>query len=77
MTARIPAVSLEGVRKVYQGAGGKQVEALKGITLETAPEERLTALIGPDGAGKSTLLKILCGLEAADAGTVRSLGVPP
>ncbi len=77
MTDRIPAVSLQGVRKVYQGAGGKRVEALKGITLETAPEERLTALIGPDGAGKSTLLKILCGLEAADAGTVRSLGVPP
>ena len=50
---------------------------MKGITLETAPEERLTALIGPDGAGKSTLLKILCGLEAADAGTVRSLGAHP
>ncbi len=77
MTARIPAVSLQSVRKVYQGAGGKRVEALKGITLETAPEERLTALIGPDGAGKSTLLKILCGLEAADAGTVRSLGAHP
>lgn len=77
MTVRLPVVSLKDVRKFYRTSDGKTVEALKGITLEVAPEERLTALIGPDGAGKSTLLKLLCGLEAADAGVVRSLGSSP
>ena len=32
------------------------------------------ALIGPNGSGKSTLLRILAGLEAPDAGTVRAHG---
>ncbi|WP_288594834.1 ATP-binding cassette domain-containing protein [uncultured Sutterella sp.] len=77
MTVRLPVVSLNDVRKFYRTSDGKTVEALKGITLEVAPEERLTALIGPDGAGKSTMLKLLCGLEAADAGMVRSLGSSP
>lgn len=77
MTVRLPVVSLKDVRKFYRTSDGKTVEALKGITLEVAPEERLTALIGPDGAGKSTMLKLLCGLEAADAGMVRSLGSSP
>ncbi|KAB7651018.1 ABC transporter ATP-binding protein [Sutterella seckii] len=77
MTVRIPVASLKDVRKFYRTSDGKTVEALKGITFEAAPEERLTALIGPDGAGKSTLLKLLCGLEAADAGMVRSLGSSP
>src|SRR3954454_4106064 len=31
-------------------------------------------LIGPNGSGKSTLLRILAGLEAPDAGTVRAHG---
>lgn len=63
MTVRLPVVSLNDVRKFYRTSDGKTVEALKGITLEVAPEERLTALIGPDGAGKSTMLKLLCGLD--------------
>jgi sulfate/thiosulfate transport system ATP-binding protein len=32
---------------------------------------QLTALLGPSGGGKSTLLRIIGGLEAPDAGTVR------
>jgi len=32
---------------------------------------QLTALLGPSGGGKSTLLRIVGGLEAPDAGTVR------
>jgi ABC-2 type transport system ATP-binding protein len=34
-------------------------------------------LIGPDGAGKTTTIRTICGLLAADAGTVRVLGLDP
>ncbi len=40
-----------------------------GISLSLFEGER-TGLIGPNGTGKSTLLKILCGMEAADSGTI-------
>jgi len=48
--------------------GGAAV--LAGVGFRAAPGE-LVGLIGPNGAGKSTLLRILAGLLAPDAGTVR------
>src|SRR4051794_16469460 len=35
------------------------------------------AVLGPNGVGKSTLLKVILGLVAPAAGTVRLLGRPP
>jgi len=59
-------VSVAGVGKTF-GA----VQALAGLTLGVAPDE-VVAVVGPSGCGKTTLLELVCGLQAPDAGTVRS-----
>ena len=56
-------------RKVYQGAEGGTVEAVRGLDL-TVPAGGFTALIGPSGCGKTTSLRILAGLDTAYDGTV-------
>ena len=43
--------------------------ALDGVAM-TAPEGRVTGLIGPDRAGKSTLFDVICGLRRPSAGRV-------
>jgi ABC-2 type transport system ATP-binding protein len=47
-----------------------RVEALRGVTLEVRPGERV-CLLGHNGAGKSTLMKILSGQLRPDSGSVR------
>jgi cobalt/nickel transport system ATP-binding protein len=68
-TAAEPVFELHGVRYVY---GGRQV-ALDGIDLRIERGERV-ALLGANGSGKSTLLKLLDGIIAPSAGTLRALG---
>jgi len=41
------------------------------------PPGEMFGVIGPDGAGKTTTLRLLCGLLAADSGTIRVRGVDP
>ncbi|MCY0877532.1 MAG: ABC transporter ATP-binding protein [Firmicutes bacterium] len=43
---------------------------LNGVSLRAEPE-RVTVVLGPNGAGKSTVLKVLYGLVAPHAGSVR------
>ncbi len=50
-------------------------EVLRGIGLTVARGETLI-LIGPSGCGKSTILRLLLGLLAPDAGTIRFDGEP-
>jgi len=38
---------------------------------------QLVTLVGVNGAGKTTLLRLVCGLLAPDAGTIRVAGVTP
>ena len=61
-------------RVVYRYPG-RRTAALDGLDL-AVDEGVLTAVIGPNGAGKSTLVRLLSGILAPDAGTVRFLGRP-
>ena len=54
----------------------RRVEALRGVDL-TVRRGEIVAYAGPNGAGKSTTIKLLSGLLAPDAGTVRVLGLDP
>lgn len=62
--------SLDGVSKSF---GDLQV--LQPTTVDFAIGKS-TVLIGPSGCGKSTMLRILVGLVAPDAGTIRFDGEP-
>jgi ABC-2 type transport system ATP-binding protein len=64
-------IVLDHVSKRY-GA----VRAIADLSL-TVERGEMFGLIGPDGAGKTTTIRTICGLQAADGGTVRVLGLDP
>jgi ABC-2 type transport system ATP-binding protein len=64
-------ISLVEVRRSF----GTTV-AVDRLTLSVARGE-MVGVIGPDGAGKTTTLRMICGLIAPDAGTIRVLGADP
>jgi multiple sugar transport system ATP-binding protein len=61
-------VKLEGVRKIY--TEGAQQVAVDRVDLDVKDGE-FVVLVGPSGCGKSTTLRMIAGLEAISAGTVR------
>lgn len=63
-----PVLALSGIDKSFLG-----VRALHGAGLRLLPGE-VHALMGQNGAGKSTLIKVLTGVYAADAGSIRLQG---
>jgi ABC-2 type transport system ATP-binding protein len=65
------AVTLDRVAKRYGG-----VEAVADLSLSVAAGE-MFGLIGPDGAGKTTTIRLVCGLLAPDAGTLKVLNFDP
>jgi ABC-2 type transport system ATP-binding protein len=70
-TTASAAISMREVVKSYG-----RVRALDGLDLEVARGE-VHGFLGPNGAGKSTTIRILLGILAHDAGTVRLLGEDP
>ncbi len=70
-----PAIRVQGVTKRYHTRTG-EVQVLAGIDVSVAVGE-VVALVGPSGCGKSTLLRIVSGLEQADTGEVKLLGLSP
>lgn len=63
-------IEINGVTRRYG-----QIVALDDVSLAVARGE-MFGLIGPNGAGKSTLFKLMLGLLAPTAGSIRVHGVP-
>lgn len=66
-----PAIQAQGLVKLFG-----DLHALDGFDLEVHTGEIL-GLIGPNGAGKTTFIRVVAGLTAPSAGTVRVLGSGP
>ena len=58
------ALELQGLRRTFG-----DVVALDGLTF-AVPAGTLFGFVGRNGAGKTTTMRIICGLLAADAGSV-------
>jgi ABC-2 type transport system ATP-binding protein len=67
----MPAIEVDGLRKVYGGRA-----AVDGVAL-TVDAGEIFCLLGPNGAGKTTTIEILEGYRRPDGGTARVLGAAP
>ena len=70
----VPSGTLVDVRDVSFRYG--ETAALDGVSFAARAGE-LAGLVGPNGAGKSTLVRLVAGLAAPAAGTVRLAGLDP
>ncbi len=68
----VPEIKVDGLSKTY----GTGQLVLQSVDLEVHKGEFVT-LIGPSGCGKSTILKLISGLVAPTAGTIRVDGMTP
>ncbi len=71
------SLELAGVAKSYsRWFGARRTAVLRGVDLRVTRGSTL-GLAGPNGSGKSTLLRLVAGVEAPDAGSIRVLGLAP
>ena len=73
MSAAAPAISVEGLRKVFRSGDGTEVRAVENLSFECAAGE-VVGLLGPNGAGKTTTLRILATILQPTAGRVSVAG---
>ena len=72
-----PVIEIKGLRKTFRDFWLRPVaEAVRGIDL-TVEKGDVFGILGPNGSGKSTTIKLVLGLLAPSAGTVRLFGLPP
>ncbi len=64
----MPTLEAHDITKTFR-AGRALRLVLDRVSLDVDAGQTL-AVVGPSGAGKTTLLRVLCGLEAADAGRI-------
>ncbi len=74
-------VIVKNVYKIYPGDKGRDITAVKDVTLEIEDRE-FVVLVGPSGCGKSTTLRMIAGLEEISKGDIyigdrRVNDVPP
>lgn len=69
------AIAVQGLTKVYKGALGDRVAAVKDLSFEVRQGE-IFGFIGPNGAGKTTTIKMLLGLLFPTSGKATVLGKP-
>ena len=67
-------LQIAGLSKIF-GAGDQRVLVLDDVGL-AVPAQQFVCLLGASGCGKTTLLRIVAGLSAASAGTIRVDGRP-
>ncbi|MEM5494673.1 ABC transporter ATP-binding protein [Hoeflea sp. AS16] len=67
-------IDIENLEVTFEG-GGRQVRALKGVSLAVEEEESF-GIVGESGSGKSTVLRALCGLTPVTGGRLSVRGEP-
>jgi len=73
----VPVIEIRGLRKTFRDFWFRPVaEAVNGIDLEVAKGD-VFGLLGPNGSGKSTTVKMILGLLAPSAGSVKLFGLSP
>jgi spermidine/putrescine transport system ATP-binding protein len=63
-------IEIEAVSKSFPVKGGKDIDALRSVSVSIGDSEFFT-LLGPSGCGKTTLLRLIAGFEAPTAGQIK------